>query len=610
MSDPRPCAVDVCRLRLALGRTCKWFQAHADAPRQMALTSQDLFDIMELFTVRADVKRLVKQALRGSAYQACCLATDTWLVDVVPGLLHQVCCKTIPVDEWRRLASQVPAPSGPASSRTEAASLDRLPGQPQPPPPPPSLALVQQGSQPDEVAAQDLVVRGPNANDAQTLSMVRLPPRRDALEQYGALHHDQLVALLVSRDEAIRDLRKKLKVSRQSEKRTSKALAVVQAAPASDSSVFSLTKKSKGKGKQLTTSGSLALALRCIMSSSAGNKVGLALLEDVSHQTANRAISLLGACLVVRSSAFHAAAQETLACVHMQAVAAAPANVCLQISGIAFSSDATNSEVWQKSKVHTTEIRSSYLMNAEMLQERPYHECVQTCYALADVQRVLSGTAGSTYSMLKKQLSSLGCPLWPEAWPCRGEEEQAQVCESAWRRQLDVATEQRRLHIKVFMYTSDGGSDQNKFKKAAITASITNLFYLFIAWPCLMHAGALVSKGGLTLVDDWLCFNKVSWKFFSSTAKIMHVWRDLAKLVFRIWCDGLWVHSAIKNAAKLPPCAISGRWGTMSAVLERLVTAEPGIRRVLPEALPLPSEVEPRGEDCQEAQPLHIITAA
>ena len=68
-----------------------------------------------------------------------------------------------------------------------------------------------------------------------------------------------------------------------------------------------------------------------------------------------------------------------------------------------------------------------------------------------------------------------------------------------------------------------------------MASSMTDVLTIWIVFPCVLHAGALVSKGGLTLVDEWLIHNRIDWRFFSATAKLIYVWRDSIKTIFAAW---------------------------------------------------------------------------
>ena len=367
--------------------------------------------------------------------------------------------------------------------------------------------------------------------------------------------------MLLRRDAGIRELRRLFHVEKKKDSRReeSESLSLAKSDEArkqNPNALFALERKRGGKGKQLTTSGSLALALRCVLSSSAANKVGLALLEDVSKFKVNAAVNLLAASLLQRSRAFHRDCSDVLQDVRKNAFAQGQG--IHQIIAIAWSSDATNAAVWRKSKVHTTEIYAKYIEDVNMLKTASLGECARSLFTVCDLQRVLSGTTESTYSLLRKQLLSAGCPLWPEVFP--KDLSEALSFETHWPQMVKNAQDSKSSLTRIFMYTADGGPDQQKFKRALETSSLNSLDCLFLAFPCVLHAGALISKGGLLTVDTWLSEHDVKWRLFSATAKIIHVWRDDARNVFRSWSRNFGPELALEHARSLPPCAISGRW--------------------------------------------------
>jgi hypothetical protein len=386
----------------------------------------------------------------------------------------------------------------------------------------------------------------------------RLPAPETAQQHYESLSHQQLVSMLMRRDDGIRELRLRAKETRRDERRLemSTELVLAKANKPSVNAIFDLTKKRGGKGKHLTISGSLALALRTILSSASANRVGLALLEDISDWKVTQSINLLAACIIQSSRMFHARCQADL---HTKKLDAFCQGVLrFQISAFSFASDATNAAVWRKSKVHTTEIYSGYLEDVSILNSLSFQNALRCHFVLCDLQRVISGTTEGTYSLLKKQLESVGCPVWPESFPSRPAD--AYDYRHHWQTQLDQANDSKCIHFKVYMYTADGGGDQKKFKKIASCGAVTDVFTLWVDWPCSMHSGALISKGGLCVTDEWLAANGIQWRFFSATAKIMHVWRDSARNMFAVWSSLLGPEHAVLHAKTLPPAAVSGRW--------------------------------------------------
>ncbi len=71
-------------------------------------------------------------------------------------------------------------------------------------------------------------------------------------------------------------------------------------------------------------------------------------------------------------------------------------------------------------------------------------------------------------------------------------------------------------------------------------------------------------KSGLTLAGDLLKEALgAEFGYISAISKLMLVWRDNARLIFDTWCD-LFPGTAWRSAARVPPKAIVGRWGSIS----------------------------------------------
>jgi hypothetical protein len=81
-----------------------------------------------------------------------------------------------------------------------------------------------------------------------------------------------------------------------------------------------------------------------------------------------------------------------------------------------FSGDATNSGVFQNSKLHNCIVQSAYCLEVrrgceEMLSALRFGVSRE---ALCDLQLCEDGTGEGAYAMLSKQLQGMGVPLWNE----------------------------------------------------------------------------------------------------------------------------------------------------------------------------------------------------
>lgn len=93
--------------------------------------------------------------------------------------------------------------------------------------------------------------------------------------------------------------------------------------------------------------------------------------------------------------------------------------------------------------------------------------------------------------------------------------------------------------VRSFLYTSDRGSDQQKFERIAAAVLSKNPRVLFISFSCLVHSAQLIVKTGLLVIDSWMKRHlgpdgsdeagSDAPKYFPTIAKISLTWRDRAK---------------------------------------------------------------------------------
>ncbi len=489
------------RLELALSMQAR---LAASAQRQCYLFDvPQLRDIVESFLAadvgysKGSLRAKVWTCLRPGHYDSLQrFGGDFWHIDVLPGLLHQIAHLSVPLDVWADIKSSVLQP------------LQQAPSMP--------LPLTSTAPTADANASASAAL-APAPGGGEDDPLVPSVPRRQAEAFYRDLAKEQLVECCLSKDEQLDMYRVKLKQSQRQVARRSEQLvrADPKAAPTKD--VFSLERCKKGKGTNLSFGGQLALALRTVLSSASASAVGMSLLEDFYHSTVNRSIKLFAACLLQQSRS-HSVDHKMLMEQTANAARAEGGPDCLvQLSLVAFSSDATNSAVLHRSKLHSTEVYTFYFPSAALIQAEGRSAFTTygiESFSMPDLQRVLSGTAESTYSLLKKQVSWLYLDLWPEEWPKDSSLETLVSFSWNWAEQARKMRADKVISLKVWAYTSDGGSDQSKFKKVCNCATMASLNTLFVAWPCILHCGALISKGALTTIDDWLIRNKLGFRFF------------------------------------------------------------------------------------------------
>ena len=89
----------------------------------------------------------------------------------------------------------------------------------------------------------------------------------------------------------------------------------------------------------------------------------------------------------------------------------------------------------------------------------------------------------------------------------------------------------------------------------------------------VIRSGALVFRSGLVLIDNWLQRVGAPFKYYSSLAKLMHIWRDNARQVFLSWLARFGAVEAVRHAKRMPPRCIAGRRGSISVVENLLLDA-------------------------------------
>jgi hypothetical protein len=134
-----------------------------------------------------------------------------------------------------------------------------------------------------------------------------------------------------------------------------------------------------------------------------------------------------------------------------------------------------------------------------------------------------------------------------------------------------VEAEPNVLHM--YLYTSDRGSDQGLLRKIMKLECHNDPSVLVVDFDCLMHQAQLAIKDGLVLIDRHLDRAACEFKYFSSIAKIINCWRESARSVFVQWINAHGNVSALACARKVPPRAVSGRWGSMSSAESFLLAA-------------------------------------
>lgn len=165
----------------------------------------------------------------------------------------------------------------------------------------------------------------------------------------------------------------------------------------------------------LTPAGLLSPAIRRNLSNIATSDVGLILMMDLSRWTVCRAEIRAAACLNASAQRFWQVWREQLRSTSQ--------HDSFSVTVVSYRQDATNSAVWQRSKLQALELEAGYIYISALKDEDlqldgdddgpamglPEFTRIKR---LADVIPVDNGTGKATVAMTEKMLQSLGCPTW------------------------------------------------------------------------------------------------------------------------------------------------------------------------------------------------------
>lgn len=184
-----------------------------------------------------------------------------------------------------------------------------------------------------------------------------------------------------------------------------------------DKDLLALERARGGKGKYLTFSGAMSLAIRRNMSNCSQEDIGAVLLEDISRWSVSRAETRCGTALIASSRLWFASLYQELT----SPISSTVEN--FRVCFYSFLEDGTNSGILKGSKLGGLILRAAYLRSPENLpnvdgevdwNSFQIYDWMETIVRVADVLPVRSGTSEATCSQTLKQLRGLGCPTWKE----------------------------------------------------------------------------------------------------------------------------------------------------------------------------------------------------
>jgi hypothetical protein len=381
-------------------------------------------------------------------------------------------------------------------------------------------------------------------------------------EQYRAMSHTALVQLCISKDRSFRYLHDELKAARRRLSKNGPEMLALgdqdEGDADDDANVFGVHRAGRAK-RYFAVRGHYAMAIRRNLSNIAAKDLGSCIMDDIGGQTVCRSEEQASAAQVAAFRRFHQACEEDFPLLAIHAI----------------RSDATNSNVWHQSKLFGLELTSTYLTQhaaSKLTSATQFSSLVRQRKGWADVQRVLSGSAAGTHAMIRKQISGLGCPLWPSGTNFSSPFSEASV------------------FARLFLITSDGGSDQKKARDISKVEvkDAANIFVVDIS--CVQHSNALIYKGNLSIEDQWLARlkrdhpdmeGKLNGGYYSNLAKMMHVWRGDVRHVYNLASRVYGNIVARASFKRLPPKPLAGRWGQITACEDHVLSATRSRLRVL-----------------------------
>ena len=209
----------------------------------------------------------------------------------------------------------------------------------------------------------------------------------------------------------------------------------------------------------------------------------------------------------------------------------AGADSCYQIHVI--RADATNSAAAQQSKVHVCQAFTVYNCGIEDeandLSLISIDERARSC--VADLQFVPSGcTALNLLATYDKQLKSIGIPAFEDCTTPKGS-------------------------VRVFIMVTDDGPDQRGCEK--LISQKLDSSSLFFRFKCLLHQLHIIVSKQLKRLHT----------HYPDVSKVVNVWRTVGmpSKIHQEYAKRYGQERANATTRKLPPRALKGRWGSISA---------------------------------------------
>lgn len=208
--------------------------------------------------------------------------------------------------------------------------------------------------------------------------------------------------------------------------------------------------------------------------------------------------------------------------------------------------DATNANVWQKSKLHCLTLESSF--------RYPRRARPNTFMAVAELLAISSSDGESLVALIEKQVRSLGAPTWGDV----------------------PATQQ---FLTAYVMCTDAGGDIAKARRIiSAQTPIWAKYVIFLDVDCLQHQYSLAMGDLLKLTDSCLAFllkhgddpSQKPLRYCATLVKLFNVWREFAVAVHYIWKD--MYPETLHHAQSMPPKCLPHRWGSKEDCEQKLLS--------------------------------------
>jgi hypothetical protein len=267
----------------------------------------------------------------------------------------------------------------------------------------------------------------------------------------------------------------------------------------------------------------MAIAIRRNLGNVGAQDFGALVLMNVSGQTVARYEVDAGTCLTASFKSFHREHE-------LELLSSPPDQNDFNIVAHSFRSDATTSGVHLGQKLHNTELMSTYVHDvigsamSAGLPGMPRAKGLSTNALMiclpVDLSTVLTGFGGSNSKAFEGHCHNpitAGNNTFPDLRKMFCETQRVHdasalgTCALLWKqlRQCGCPVPGPELSrsaphtIRMYLYTSDGGSDQIKFKRIASRMLFDHPSVFFVAASCQFHIYQLVVKSSLVSVDQW-----------------------------------------------------------------------------------------------------------